>query len=155
MKNDIETGARASPEKTPCGALEQAGSCEAAARPEALEVPRRRILLVDDNVDALASLSMLLELDGHEVRTAETGLMALQVATSWPPDVGLLDIGLPGMDGYELARRMRTESRLSELRLIAITGSGHSDDRTMALAAGFDEHLVKPVPWEVLLEAIA
>jgi CheY-like chemotaxis protein len=71
------------------------------------------------------------------------------------PDVGLLDIGLPGMDGYQLARRMRAESALSDLRLIALTGSGHSEDRTMALAAGFDEHLLKPVQWEVLRKAIA
>lgn len=98
---------------------------------------------------------MLLELDGHEVRTAATGVMALQVATSWRPDVGLLDIGLPGMDGYQLARRMRAESALSELRLIAVTGSGHSEDRTLALGAGFDEHLVKPVQWEVIQKAIA
>ncbi len=111
----------------------------------------RRILVVDDNVDAAESLAMLLELGGHRVRVAHDGLSALAVAEAEPPDVAFLDIGMPGMDGYELARRFRAHSGLRDVMLVALTGWGQEDDRRRTKEAGFDLHEVKPVAYETLL----
>jgi two-component system CheB/CheR fusion protein len=105
----------------------------------------RRILVVDDNADGLETLAMLLELSGHEVRTASDGPGALTAASEFRPDVILLDIGLPGMDGYEVAGRLRTDPALRGVRLIALTGWGQDTDRERSRGAGFDLHLVKPV----------
>jgi len=104
---------------------------------------RRRVLVVDDNRDAVESLAVLLRARGHVVETAFDGGGALTVAARFRPDVVLLDIGLPGMDGYEVARRLRRELRPAPL-LVALTGYGQEEDRRLALAAGFDEHVVKP-----------
>jgi signal transduction histidine kinase len=104
-----------------------------------------RVLVVEDNHDAAESLVMLLEVLGHRVRVAPDGPTALAAARGAPPDVVLLDIGLPGIDGYEVARRMRADPLLRRVVLVALTGYGRSEDRAMALAAGFDHHLVKPV----------
>ena len=115
------------------------------------------MLVVDDNVDAAESLAMLLRMSGHEVRTAYTGPTALEAAAAHPPDVVLLDIGLPGMDGYEVARRLRQDPRLEGVRLVAMTGYGDEADRRLAQEAGFDQHLVKPVDFlkvEGLLTAL-
>jgi CheY-like chemotaxis protein len=109
---------------------------------------RRRILVVDDSQDSAESLALLLELHGHEVRTAFAGPAALETASAFCPDVVLLDIGLPGMDGYEVARRLRAEH--GGCRLIALTGYGRDDDRRRSREAGFDHHLVKPVDLEEL-----
>jgi len=116
---------------------------------------RRRILVVDDNEDAADSLAMMLSLDGHEVRKAYTGAKALSCVRDFLPDVVLLDIGLPGMDGYEVARLIREEPNGEHVRLIALTGYGQESDKTRARAAGFDEHLVKPVELGNLHRALA
>jgi CheY-like chemotaxis protein len=104
-----------------------------------------RILVVDDNADALLSLAMLLRISGHEVRTAQDGVSALQMSREQVPDVVLLDIGLPGLNGYEVAKRVRQEPTLSGVVLVAITGYGQESDRRLAEQAGFDHHLVKPI----------
>ena len=106
---------------------------------------RGRVLLVDDNVDAALTLAEAVRLDGHEVRIAHEGDGALQLAESFAPDVVLLDIGLPGMDGYEVVRRLRQMPHLRGTLMVALTGFGQESDRDKALKAGFDEHLVKPV----------
>ena len=107
--------------------------------------PPRRVLIVDDNEDAADSLAMLLNLQGHETRVTHNGADALDCIDVFKPDVALLDIGLPGMDGYVLAQRLRAMPQLMGVRLIALTGYGQADDRQRALSAGFDEHLTKPV----------
>jgi two-component system OmpR family response regulator len=110
----------------------------------------KRILVVDDNTDAVESLALLLELEGHDVRTALDGPAALDLASEFRPQAVLLDIGLPGMDGYEVARRLRERPETREALIIAITGYGQQEDRALTKAAGFDHHLVKPVDPEEL-----
>lgn len=110
----------------------------------------RRILVVDDNEDAANSLAMLLQLDGHQVSTAYSGAEALNIAEQTTPEVILLDIGLPKMDGYEVARRLRASLSTSSVRLIALTGYGQPEDIARALAAGFNGHLRKPVDLQQL-----
>ncbi len=105
----------------------------------------RKVLLVDDSQDIVELMADVLEALGHEVRVAIDGPSALAVLDSFTPDVALLDIGLPGMDGYELAAQLRARRPSSELKLVAITGYGQPADRARSAAAGFDEHLVKPV----------
>jgi CheY-like chemotaxis protein len=100
---------------------------------------------VDDNKDAADSLAMLLELSGHEVRVAYGGRVALTLAQTFRPNVALLDIGMPEMNGYELAKTLRQMPWAASIRLIALTGWGQEDDRQQALFAGFDGHLTKPV----------
>jgi PAS domain S-box-containing protein len=115
------------------------------------EPPRRRILVVDDNVDAANSLARLLRrVYGQEVRVTHDGPGALGLAGEFRPEVVLLDIGMPGMDGYEVARRMKGRSDLDGTRIIALTGWGQEADRLRSREAGFDHHLVKPVDPEVL-----
>jgi two-component system CheB/CheR fusion protein len=107
--------------------------------------PPRRILVVDDNDDAAESLAHLLALDGHHVRVARDGLTALDAAERLDPDVVLLDIGIPGMDGLEIARHLRSRRGPDALLLVATTGFGQPADRRRTAEAGFDHHLVKPV----------
>ena len=107
--------------------------------------PRRRILVVDDNVDAASSLSMLLSLDGHDVQAAYDGQSALRLAEEFRPAVVLLDIGLPRMDGYQVARRLRELPDMQSVLLVALTGYGQEDARRRSHEAGFDAHLVKPL----------
>jgi two-component system CheB/CheR fusion protein len=107
--------------------------------------PSRRVLVVDDNVDAAASLSKLLKLQGHEIRVDHSGPAALESAAEFNPHVVLLDIGLPGMDGYEVAAEMRKRPETREALLVALSGYGQDEDRERSKAAGFDEHFVKPV----------
>lgn len=109
-----------------------------------------KILVVDDNVDAADSIAMLLSLDGHEVRSVHDPHQALDLANEFKPDVVLLDIGLPGMDGYEVARRLRSRQEVTRMRLVAVTGYGQQEDRDRARDAGFDQHLVKPVELDAL-----
>ncbi len=118
------------------------------------KAPRRRVLIVDDNRDAADSLAMLLELDGQEARAVYTAREALEHAASFETDVVLLDIGLPEMDGYEVARRIRALPTGRHVRLVAVTGYGQAEDRQRALAAGFDDHLVKPVEFSALAETL-
>lgn len=115
----------------------------------------RRVLVVEDSADARDALRALLEQSGHEVKSVEDGPRALDVVRTWRPDVALVDIGLPGMSGYELAGHLRRTPFGEELLLVAITGYGQPDDRRRALESGFDAHLVKPVTPEALLELIA
>jgi signal transduction histidine kinase len=118
-----------------------AAAADAAPEPPA---PRRRVLVVDDNHDAGDSLGDLLVLSGHEVRVARNGTQAVEVAREFRPDVALLDIGLPGMSGYELAGRLRAEPFGPALLLVALTGYGQDEDRRRTREAGFDHHLTKP-----------
>jgi len=109
-----------------------------------------RILVVDDNTDTASSFQLLLESSGHTVRTEADGITAIRTALEFRPDVVLLDIGLVGLNGYEVARHLRREPGLGRPLLIATTGYGQETDRAQALQAGFDEHLVKPVNFEKL-----
>jgi CheY-like chemotaxis protein len=115
----------------------------------------RRVLIVDDNEDAANSLAMILQLSGHETASVYTAADALARAAAFRPDVVLLDIGLPGMDGYEVAQKMRELPGLRGIRLVAVTGYGRSDDRLRARDAGFDDHLTKPVEFAVLDRTLA
>jgi signal transduction histidine kinase len=112
----------------------------------------QRILIVDDNMDAAASLGLLLRLTGNDIRTAHDGLDALRVAEEFLPDVVVLDIGLPKMDGYEVARRIRRAPWGEEMVLIAVTGWGQEADRHRSRESGFDHHLVKPVDPAALIQ---
>jgi len=114
-----------------------------------------RVLVVDDNVDTAVSISMLLEMSGHAVRTAHDGLSAVQAAIDYRPDVVLLDIGLPGLTGYEVAKRIRQIPALESAVLVAMTGYGQDSDRQMSLQAGFTHHLVKPARFEELQRILA
>jgi signal transduction histidine kinase/CheY-like chemotaxis protein len=114
-----------------------------------------RVLVVDDNVDAANSLAMLLRLWGHEVAIAHDATAALRVAEAQRPEVALLDIGLPGMDGYELARQLRPQPGLGRTVLVALTGWGQEEDRRRSQEAGFNHHLVKPVDLSALQELLA
>jgi len=105
----------------------------------------RRILIVDDNPDAAASLALLLRFSGHEVHTAHEGEGALRLAETLRPDAVLLDVGMPGLDGYEVARRLRQLPATRDVVIIAVTGYGAEADRRRARAAGFDHHLTKPI----------
>jgi signal transduction histidine kinase/CheY-like chemotaxis protein len=116
---------------------------------------RRRLLVVDDNVDAAESLRMLLSLEGHELRIAHDGLAALRVAEEFQPEVVLLDIGLPRMDGYEVARRLRQRPEMDKVLLIALTGYGQDEDRRRSHEAGFNAHLIKPFDLNALRIALA
>jgi PAS domain S-box-containing protein len=129
----------------------------ASAPPSAIhhQPSAKRVLVVDDNVDAAATLADLLDLWGHEVRVAHDGRLALDEMSCFQPDVVLLDIGLPQMDGYEVARRLREQTSCAGLRLVAVTGYGQEEDRRKAHSAGFDDHLVKPVDPHVLEQLIA
>jgi CheY-like chemotaxis protein len=108
----------------------------------------RRGLVVDDSTDAADALAMLRELEGHEVSTAYTAAAALEKAERFQPEIAFIDIGLPQMDGYEVARRLRANERCRAIRLVALTGYGQPDDRDEARRAGFDHHLVKPADLE-------
>jgi PAS domain S-box-containing protein len=123
---------------------------------ETISTPKcRRILVVDDNVDAANSLARVLrKLDGHEVAIAHDGPSALAAAEAFRPEIVLLDIGMPGMTGYEVAERLRANPEFAGVLLVALTGWGQESDRHQSRAAGFDHHLVKPVDLEALRELI-
>jgi CheY-like chemotaxis protein/two-component sensor histidine kinase len=112
----------------------------------------RRILVVDDNTDAAELMAELFQRSGHHTAVAHDGPSALEVAATFGPEIAILDIGLPVMDGYELARRLRDQ--LGQIHLIALTGYGQASDRERAIAAGFDVHLVKPVDPAALRAAV-
>lgn len=127
-------------------------SVAAAAETEAPTVATvgRRVLVADDNKDAADALAMLLELAGHEVRVAHSGRAALSLAQTFRPDVAVLDIGMPELNGYEVAKELRREPWGSRMCLVALTGWGQDDDRQRAKDAGFDRHLTKPVDTDAL-----
>ncbi|MEX2317393.1 MAG: response regulator [Pirellulales bacterium] len=114
-----------------------------------------RVLVVDDNKDAANSLAMLLRQGGYDVQVAFSGAAALAMATEFLPDAVLLDLGMPELDGYEVARLMRKKRTLKNVRLVALTGYGRDDDRQRSQEAGFDAHLVKPVEIQKLRELLA
>jgi CheY-like chemotaxis protein/two-component sensor histidine kinase len=118
------------------------------------EIPSSRIVIVDDNVDAAETLEELLRDAGHQVKVAYDGLSAIEAVRAFHPTVVLLDIGLPRMDGYEVARRLRQEHG-SKLLLVALTGYGQEEDRHRAKSVGFDHHLVKPLDLVALSRALA
>jgi CheY-like chemotaxis protein len=126
-----------------------------ASNPAPTQSWSRRLLIVDDNVDAADSLATLLGLSGHQVRTAYGGPAALEAVESYQPEVVLLDIGLPGLDGYEVARQLRRMPNGSAVTLVALTGYGQEDDRRKTHNAGFDHHLVKPVDPDELVRLLA
>ncbi|MGH9318688.1 MAG: response regulator [Vicinamibacteria bacterium] len=109
-----------------------------------------RILVVEDNRDALDTLKMLLSAAGHEVKAAMHGREALESASRIRPEVAIVDLGLPGMDGYEIARRLRERETNRDMLLIALTGYGSAEDRKRTREAGFDAHLLKPLDYEEL-----
>jgi two-component system CheB/CheR fusion protein len=112
-----------------------------------------RALIVDDNVDGAETLAMLLRMDGHQVTTAYDGPAALEAADSQVPEVVLLDIGLPGMDGFEVARQLRNRPELATAYLVAMTG--FNEETTREAQAGFDAHMVKPIDFGQLREVLA
>jgi CheY-like chemotaxis protein len=122
---------------------------------ESPPVKSRKILVVDDNRDAAESLQILLELSGHEVLLAYDGEEALAAVASHRPEVILLDIGLPKLDGFEVARRLRADESNRSLLLVALTGYGRAGDRALSHDAGFDHHLVKPVEPVTLISLLA
>jgi CheY-like chemotaxis protein len=115
----------------------------------------RRVLVADDNKDAADSLAMVLELSGHDVRVAHGGCAALTLAQTFRPDVALLDIGMPELNGYEVAKELRREPWGTGILLIALTGWGQDDDRQRAKDAGFDHHLTKPLDLDTLETLLA
>jgi CheY-like chemotaxis protein len=115
----------------------------------------QRLLIVDDKEDAAASLAMLLRLQGHEVSVASSGAAALELLDEYRPAMIFLDIGMPGLDGYEVARRIRRLPGQDNMTLIALTGWGQPEDRRRSKEAGFDHHLVKPSEPRVVEELLA
>jgi CheY-like chemotaxis protein len=113
------------------------------------------LLVVEDNPDTAGTLRHLLELVGYVVKVAYSGAQGLSLAKEWVPDVVLCDIGLPGMNGWELARTLRQLPALANTRLIALTAYGSEADRLRSIDAGFEKHLVKPVDPEVLFDALS
>jgi CheY-like chemotaxis protein len=137
-----------------------ASSAKLAPHPAAdgsrdVQLPRRRILVVDDKRSNAQSLEVLLRALGQEVYTAYDGKEALEMAREHRPDVILLDIGLPIIDGYEVARRCREQPELQQTTLVAMTGYGQDSDRQRSHEAGFDAHLVKPVDLDNLLQLLS
>ncbi len=116
---------------------------------------RKRVLVIEDNADAAESFREALELSGHVVATAATGVEGLDKARAFDPDILLCDVGLPDMDGYDIARRMRSDPDLSSVYLVAVTGYAQPEDRSRATSAGFDLHLAKPVDLDELEQALA
>ncbi|MBV8741102.1 MAG: PAS domain-containing protein, partial [Sinobacteraceae bacterium] len=114
-----------------------------------------KILIVDDNHDAADSLALLLQVEGHETQCSYSGAAAIEAFSSYEPSIVLLDIGLPGIDGYEVARQMRAKSGGTRVKIIALTGYGQPEDRERALQAGFDDHIVKPISAAAMSAALA
>jgi CheY-like chemotaxis protein len=126
-----------------------------SSAPSDTSAAARRVMLVDDNVDALESMEILLQAFGYEVATAAHPDLALALIETFDPAAAVIDIGLPGMDGYQLAAEIRRRRAGAPLRLVAFTGYGGAEDIARATAAGFDAHVVKPVEIERLLAVLA
>jgi CheY-like chemotaxis protein len=122
----------------------------APSRPAESSSVSRRVLVTDDNVDGAETLAIVLRLVGHHVRVAHSGPDALEIAAAFRPEVIFLDIGMPGMDGFETARRLRGLGGIEQTVLVAVTGYGQESDRQRAREAGFDEFLVKPASPEAV-----
>jgi CheY-like chemotaxis protein len=130
--------------------LLEPGTPRKRAQPPVTEAPARRILVVDDNADAAQSLALLLKAMGSEAHTAGDGAAALRSAEALRPEVILLDIGMPGMDGYDACRAIRAQPWAGGITLVALSGWGQEEHKARARAAGFDHYFVKPVDLEVL-----
>jgi CheY-like chemotaxis protein len=115
----------------------------------------RKVLVVDDNVDAAESIATILRLMGHQVMCTFDGQSVLKTVQNWKPEVVVIDIGLPGMSGYEVAKELRSHDGFGPLALVAVTGYGQDNDRTAAIEAGFNEHMTKPVNPDVLAAFVA
>jgi CheY-like chemotaxis protein len=131
--------------RLPASAVRAESAPPTAPAPGAAQNRRRRVLIVEDNADAREGLRLLLTYAGHEVETAEDASSGLDKLKSFRPEVALIDIGLPGVDGYALARMARQTPEAQATCLVALTGYGQAEDRQKALAAGFDTHMTKPV----------
>jgi two-component system, chemotaxis family, CheB/CheR fusion protein len=140
--------------RLPAAVAPQAGPSSSPRAAGRAATQAARILVVDDNADSARGLSRLLKLLGHDVRTAHDGTEAIAAVRSHRPDVVLLDIGLPGMDGYEVARRLRDDAGCRDATIIGISGYGQEEDRRRGRDAGFDHHLVKPVDYDALLSLL-
>jgi signal transduction histidine kinase/CheY-like chemotaxis protein len=141
--------------RLPLGAGDAAASVAAPKRRPSKMLASRRVLVVDDNRDAAQSLGMLLRMFGADVRVAYSGVEALETFAADRPTIVLLDIGMPGMDGHEVARRIRRQTEPHAVTLIALTGWGQEEDRQASEDAGFDHHLIKPADVDVLQELLA
>ncbi|MCC6766093.1 MAG: response regulator [Deltaproteobacteria bacterium] len=126
-----------------------------AARPRRGGAAGRDVLVVEDDDDAREALCELLTLAGHRVRSAADGVAGLAALVDAPPDVALVDVGLPGIDGYEVARRARAAGAAARTKLVALTGYGLPEDQARAIEAGFHAHLVKPVSLDALAKLLA
>ena len=125
-----------------------------SARQPQSPAKKRRVLVIEDNFDSARTLEMLLKVTGYEVKVAHTGPDGVQAAHDWKPQCVICDIGLPGMDGYAVARHLRQHPSTGRMRLIALTGYGQARDAANARAAGFDEWLVKPADPEKLFDTL-
>lgn len=123
-------------------------------RPPASEADARRVLVVDDSVDSVETLARLLRLSGHDIRMAFDGPCASGVAATFLPEIVLLDIGLPGMDGYQVGRQLRQVSGMAETIIVAVTGYGQEQDRNRSRETGFDWHVTMPVDHDALLRLL-
>ncbi len=126
----------------------------AIAMPAAPKSSGQHVLLIEDNEDGRDTMTMMLESHEYQVTQAADGSEGLRLAAVARPDIALVDIGLPGIDGYEVARRMRADPGLAQIRLVALTGYGQDSDQQRAIEAGFDAHLVKPVEMKRLMEVL-
>ena len=124
-------------------------------RPPAPNAVAMRVMLVDDNLDSLVSVGRLLSVLGYDVRAEQDGLKALSCAEEFRPDVALIDLSLPGMDGCAVARRMRALDATRDTRLIAMTGWATAESQSRTRDAGFDLHLVKPLSVDALTDALS
>ncbi|HEV2672575.1 MAG TPA: ATP-binding protein [Gemmatimonadales bacterium] len=140
--------------RLPVADKSQKALCEAPLAADVTTRSRCRVLIVDDNVDSVDSLAMLLGMMGHDVKTANKGREALTIAPTFHPDVAILDIGLPKMNGYELAQRLRQEPWAKDLVLVALSGWGQEEHRRLSAQSGFNHHLTKPVELEALQEIL-
>jgi CheY-like chemotaxis protein len=122
----------------------------AEAAPAPTPTMARRVLVADDNRDGAEIMSLLLQQYGYEVTVAHSGTEALTAAAQVVPEIAILDIGMPGMNGYEVARRIRAEAWGKQMMLIALTGWGQEEDKKKAFEAGFDHHLIKPIDPDAL-----
>jgi CheY-like chemotaxis protein len=138
-------------------ALEDSAARKPRTKADLPRVARQgsRVLVVDDNRDTVRGLAKLLKLLGHDVRMAHDGPSAIEVARSHLPEIILLDIGLPGMDGYQVVKRLRTEEFCKDSLIIAVSGYGQPEDLRRSREAGFDQHLVKPVDYHALMAVLA
>ena len=136
------------------GALRVAPTPKAPAATAAERGCKLRLLIIDDDVDTAKSMGRLLTISGHEVKIAHDGRTAIEIARAFHPEVVLLDIGLPGRDGFQVAEQLRDEPGCSNVLLVAISGYGQDEDRKRSKAAGFDHHLVKPIDYDELMTLI-